>query len=366
MRVKVSDLVEGCILEEDVMGKSKFPIVQKNTVIEQLHLEVFQSFLIEEVQVSSTLVNGDPFSVVPVLEKKSDQVKQAPSDIDSIEMNTAFTDTYLKAVSLYKKQFSQWQSGSPVDVIAVRSLLLPLLEFLDSNISLVSTLHHYSTKEDYLYHHGVSTGIIAGAIGKKLGLDKGTYVQLSIAGALADCGMAKVSNNILVKNKALNKSEYDEVKKHTAYSYSLLKDNSFLKTEMKIAIFQHHERVDGSGYPVGEKGQRIHLYAQVIAVSDVYHAMTSERIYRSKKSPYKVLEMLSQDFFGEYDASVLNSLINIICSFTPGTTVRLSNGEYAQIMFTKTNDPLRPLVRLKDRDVYVDLEKVRTLYIESV
>ncbi|QPC47939.1 HD-GYP domain-containing protein [Mangrovibacillus cuniculi] len=366
MRVKVSDLVEGCILEEDVMGKSKFPLVAKNTVIDQLHIEVLQSFLIEEVHVSLVLVNGDPFSVVPVLDKMSDKTKQLNEELVSRDTNSAFTSAYLKAVSLYKKQFIQWQSGSPVDVVAVRSLLLPLLEFIDSNTSLVSTLHHYSTKEDYLYHHGVSTGIIAGAIGKKLGLDKGTYVQLSIAGALADCGMAKISNIILVKNKALNRSEYDEVKKHTAYSYSLLKDTSFLKTEMKVAIFQHHERVDGSGYPVGERGQRIHLYAQIIAVSDVYHAMTSERIYRSKKSPYKVLEMLSQDFFGEYDAAVLSNLINLICSFTPGTTVRLSNGEYAQIMFTKANDPLRPLIRLKDRDEYIDLEKSRALYIESV
>ena len=104
-----------------------------------------------------------------------------------------------------------------------------------------------------------------------------------------------------------------EIKKHTIYSFQMIKDSSFLKPEMKLAIFQHHERLDGSGYPKGEKmGKYFNVYSQIIAVADVYHAMTSERIYRAKSSIFKVLEMIREEEFGKYNIEVVNALISLV------------------------------------------------------
>ena len=91
----------------------------------------------------------------------------------------------------------------------------------------------------------------------------------------------------------------------------MIQDSPLLKSELKLAIFQHHERLDGSGYPKGEKLDNISVYSQIIAVADVYHAMTSERIYRAKSSPFKVLEMIREEEFGKYNIEVVHALISL-------------------------------------------------------
>lgn len=146
-----------------------------------------------------------------------------------------------------------WQSGTAVNVARVRELILPVIQEVEKNHIYIYSLHHYSTKKDYLYHHAVSVSIISALIGKKIGLQSGQINQLALAGALADCGMAKVSPHILSKDQPLTESEFKEVKLHTANGYKMVKDTPLLKTETKLAIFQHHERFDGTGYPASEK-----------------------------------------------------------------------------------------------------------------
>ena len=81
---------------------------------------------------------------------------------------------------------------------------------------------------------------------------------------------------------------------------------------MKLAILQHHERLDGSGYPRGDKMEQISVFSQILAVADVFHAMTSERIYRSKESPFKVIELIKEEEFGKFDIKVVQALHDLV------------------------------------------------------
>ena len=90
-----------------------------------------------------------------------------------------------------------------------------------------------------------------------MGFPRGQTLQLGLAGTLADCGMAKIDRSITEKTAFLTKSEFNEVKKHTIYSYQMVQDTPLLRQEMKLAIFQHHERLDGSGYPRGGKMEEV-------------------------------------------------------------------------------------------------------------
>ena len=159
-----------------------------------------------------------------------------------------------------------------------------------------------------MYHHSIAVGILASAISGQMGFPKGQTLQLGLAGVLADCGMAKIDSSITEKAAFLTKGEFNEVKKHTIYSYQMVQDTPLLRNEMKLAIFQHHERLDGSGYPRGDKMGQISVFSQILAVSDVFHAMTSERIYRSKESPFKVIEMIKEEEFGKFDIKVVQAL----------------------------------------------------------
>ena len=113
--------------------------------------------------------------------------------------------------------------------------------------------------DKYIAHHSIAVGIISGAIAKKLRYPPGQINQIATAGLMADVGMAKVDVKIREKKSYLTETDFSEIKKHTIYSFQMIKDSPLLKPEMKLAIFQHHERLDGSGYPKGEKMESISL-----------------------------------------------------------------------------------------------------------
>ncbi len=360
MKVQTSQLIEGCILSADVFSLTNFPIVAQKTVLSTNTLEILNAFLIKEVTVEPTLVTGEPFKPVWV-EEEEELNKETKATVPQ-----SFTEKYLKAVQGYKKLFKSWQSGMAIDMPAVRALVVPIIEGAIANPRELFTLHHYSTIEDYMYHHAISVAAMSAVLANALNFAKGDYIQIGIAGAMSDCGMAKIPNRIINKKGPLTKEEFEEVKKHPVYSYILLKDIKLLKEDVKKAVYQHHERIDGSGYPNGVKSDYLHPYERIISVADVYHAMTSERNYRSKQSPFKVLESILQDQFGKFDVKVVQALTKIMTNFSSGTKVRLSNNKIGEIVFIEQKYPTRPMVRLDESGEIIQLVNQRGLFIEEI
>jgi len=356
MRVKISELQEGCILTEDVMSLTNRPIIPSKTILTQELIQYLKAFLISEVTVQRTLVNGTPFIPSEIIEEENVE--------ELADVNIIFTELFLEAVRDYKKEFSKWQSGLPLDITKVRAILIPLIETLDNHAEEIFFLHHLSTEKEYLYQHSVAVALLSAFLGKKLNYQQGDIVQLALAGCLADCGMAKVPARLINKNDALSSAEYEEIKNHPTYSYQMIQGSNLLRDDAKIAIYQHHERLDGSGYPRGDK--KIHRFAKVIAVADTFHAMTSARLYRQKQSPFKVLEMIMEDSFGKFDLSVIKALQSGLMNFSIGSKVKLSDGEMAEILFIEEKSPTRPLIKIIDTNEIVQLEKHRNIYIEEV
>lgn len=355
MKVNPKQLVEGCILSAEVSSLSNTPIIPKNTVITKKFMDILRVFLVREVQVEPTLVNGDPFRPTEIIEDE----KNIPTDKEG------FSSSYLKVVQHYKKMFQSWQAGSPIDMPEVRKVLVPLLEEAVENPNQIFRLHHYSTKEDYLYHHSITVAVLSALLGKFLHFPKGDWIQIGIAGAMSDCGMAKVEKKVLDKKSSLTFAEFEEVKKHPLYSYNMLKQVLILKEDVRKAVYQHHERIDGSGYPEGLKADKLHPYAKIVAVSDVYHAMTSERNYKSKQSPFKVLESILQDHFGKFDLKVVQALTKTMTNFSTGTRIMLSNNQTGTIVFMEQKAPTRPMVKLDTGEI-IQLVNQRQLFIEEI
>ena len=177
--------------------------------------------------------------------------------------------------------------------------------------------------------------------------------------------MAKVQSSIIQKRAALTHNEFKEIKNHINYSYQMVQHIPSLKEGAKVAIFQHHERLDGSGYPMGIKSNKIHPIAQIIAVADTYHAMTSERMYRKKQSPFRVLELMRQDQFGQFDISALNAFVQKLLISQKVAKLNFPMVNWGSIIhyrkiayktFNKTGSYGRDL----------NLEKFRELYVEEI
>lgn len=361
VRVHINELREGCIVADDIFSLTNRPIITKKTILNHELIDILKVFLIEEVPVEKIKVDGAAFiQEEPSYDSKVDIGDAAIRSYDSLE------DMFLKGVQDYKKEFKNWQSGMQIDISKIRNIMLPLIEKCENNPSDLFSLHHLSTNEEYLYQHSVAVGLLSAFIGRKLKYSKGGIVQLALGGCLSDSGMAKVKPSILFTNSTLTLQEFEEIKKHPAYSYKMVQNISLLRETTKLGIFQHHERLDGSGYPFGEQSNKINTFAKIIAVADTFHAMTSNRLYRKKQSPFKVLEMMLQDMFGKYDIAAMQAIGSGFMTFSIGSSVKLSDGQIAEILFIEEKFPTRPLVKIQETGEILHLEKYRQLYIEEV
>jgi HD-GYP domain-containing protein (c-di-GMP phosphodiesterase class II) len=353
IHVPISELRVGKVISEDIFASTQYPIIFKNTIISHEHLQVFFAFNISRVPVYKDGKEAQ-------LEIKETEL------VVPIEAIPTFKMIYNNSIEQFKKEFKNWEAGGKVDIAKVRKIILPLLEMVLEDRTIIFDLNEYSNPKDYLYHHCVATALISSVIAQKLGYDKGITIQVAIGGLLADCGMAKVHPRIRDKKTNLTEQEFAEIYKHPIYSYSMVKDLTILKDIMKVAIFQHHERLNGSGYPKGEKIANISTFAQIIAVADVFHAMTCERVYRTKQSSFKVIEMINESEFGKFDIKVVRALIDIVADLPIGTIVELSNLEQGEVMFINKFAPTRPLIKLSHSGEIFDLGKNRTFYISRI
>ncbi|WP_099158961.1 HD-GYP domain-containing protein [Virgibacillus ndiopensis] len=360
MHIDPSQLVPGCVLISDVKGKTNRPIVPMNTVLSEKHITVLQKFLVETVDVSPKLINGEPFTPKVIHKKESIGKRKSKKEYNSL------VDHYLDVVDRYRKVFESWQNSVPIDMPHVRQMLIPLLERVGMVGSDLFTLHHSVKKEDYYYHHSVSVAIFSAYLAKKMGYTKGEWLQIGLAGFLSDCGMARVDPAIVNKQGALTSSELNEIKKHPTYSYRLVEQIPTITQTVKLAILQHHERMDGSGYPLGLSRNKILTYARIIAVSDIYHAMICERHYKKKQSPFKVMEEIQKEQFSQLDHNVVQTFVSSLANFSIGTRVKLSNNYTGEIVFMEEKYPTRPMVRLDENDKIVILKNEPNLYIAEI
>jgi HD-GYP domain-containing protein (c-di-GMP phosphodiesterase class II) len=359
---RIEELNIGTIIAEDIFANTKTPIIYKDSKITYEHLHIFEAFNIQNVLIY----------IEDVLKVTSQDPVTNPINTEFISRATpqtqynTFESMYLTTVSQFKKEFTNWCAGSKVDVAKVRSIIIPLVDRILMDRTHLYELNSFSNPVDYLYHHCVSIGLVAASIGNKLGFDRGTCIQIGLAGILADSGMAKVPQKILAKKEALTSIEFAEIRKHPIHSYAMVKDSPILKNEMKEAIFKHHERIDGSGYPLGKKIELIRDYSQILALADVYHAMTSERLYRTKQSPFIVIEMIKEAEFGKFDTNVVQALTDLIVQLPIGTKVELSNLERGEVMYINAYQPTRPLIKLQATGELIDLAVNKQYYISRI
>lgn len=353
-QINVRELTVGQTIADHVFANTQYPIIYKDTKVTYELLHILKVFNIQSVIVHPGADSN----------KKNDM--QDMQQIPVMKEIIPFERNYADAIQQFKKEFFNWESGAKVDITKVRAIVLPLIEQVLENRSYIFDLNSYSNPKDYLYHHCIATGLIAATIAQKLGYDKGICIQLAVAGSLADCGMAKIPSKIRTKASKLTPQEFTEIRQHPVHSYVMVKDLTALKNDMKTAIFQHHERINGTGYPKGIKGESVTVFSQIIAIADVFHAMTSARLYSEPKGTFQVIEMIKEAEFGKFDIKVVNALISIVADLPIGTKVELSNKEHAEVMFINTYSPTRPLVKIMSTGEIIDLGRVRSFYIDRV
>ena len=166
--------------------------------------------------------------------------------------------------------------------------------------------------DEYTRGHCDRVGEISLKIGKKMGLSERQMDNLRFACILHDVGKIGINDRILNKPSALTKEEYEVIKKHPMIGYEIIKEVDFLEEPANIML-QHHERIDGNGYPNGIKGEEIRLEAKILAVADTYDSISSERVYRKRVfTKEEIKEELIRSSDTQLDTEVVNVLLDIL------------------------------------------------------
>lgn len=218
-------------------------------------------------------------------------------------------------------------------------------ELLD-NKEMIAQLMDIRCKDDYKFSHSVNCCVLATLVAVKMNYNILTLRSLATGALLHDIGLAAVPESIMQKPGDLTNDEYETIKNHPVYGYGILKKTSFYSSLSGTVILQHHERCQGQGYPQGLKGEKINPLAQIVAVADVYDALTSDRPYRKAFQPHQAVEML-YSWGGElFELNILNHFLSNIAAYPVGFHVFLNNGESGLVIANTPGFTLRPVVRI--------------------
>ncbi|MDB5054982.1 MAG: rpfG 6 [Bacilli bacterium] len=268
------------------------------------------------------------------------------------------------AVSEVKGIFETASQTERIPIEKVERDLVPRITELANSPRLFSHLMKLQELDDYTYRHNVAVGIISTLIGKWLGCDEKTLSLLSLSACLHDIGKVKIPTQILKKPGKLSFDEYALMKKHTIYGYDMIRNSYKATCHMAYVALQHHEREDGSGYPFGVKGANLDPLSKIVAVADVFHAMTSKRVYKNSTPFYLVLKQMSDNAFGFFDPIIVTTFMQKIMESLLGCMASLSDGRQGIIILVHRDSPATPLIRIGNG--FVNLKTEPDLHIESI
>lgn len=355
MQEKYIELIhveEGAIITEDVFVGTLNPIVRSGTILTHTHIDVLTTFLIQKIKIQDDQNTSNDKKTTDINEELL-LMKSEVEDYDILYL-------YQEATEKMKREYSKWQAGMTPDITIMRQIIVPLLDYIEQHKVNYAFLANPDAK-DYISHHSIAVGILTYAMARKLELAVGQAIQLGIAGTLIDSGMAKMPLAITQKAGRLTENELKEIKKHPIYSYQLIKDSPLIRSEMKLAILQHHERLDGTGYPRREKQDQLTIYSRILSVADTFHARISKRVYSDGEAIYKVLESFKGEL-NKYDIRAVTALKKLVGMFQINDIVELSNGMIGKVVFVRQEEPLRPIIILAN-DRKVDLTQRRDLFV---
>jgi hypothetical protein len=271
---------------------------------------------------------------------------------------------FLQMEKLLKRIMSMVSSGQKLPVLDLRNGLNSLIEHMDG----YNVLTFYAPPPvgtiDVLVRNSVLCAMTSYLLAKWNKFPEKDWLPISMAALLHDIGNVKVDSAILNKPSRLTPEEVQEMRQHTVYGFRMLEGSTSMNQGVWLSALQHHERIDGSGYPMKVKGDKIHPYAKIVAIADMYHAMTSNRNYRKAESPYLVLEELYSGSFGKLEPLYVQTFIERTTQFHNGVFVKLNNGAIGEIVFSDRNNPTRPMVSINGQ--IVNLGQNRQLFICEV
>lgn len=228
-----------------------------------------------------------------------------------------------------------------------------ILDEIMTNKNLMINMLDLKSFDDYTFAHSLNVSILSIIIGIEYGLSKKELENLALGALLHDIGKVFIGNEIINKPSKLTKEEFEKIKNHPKLGYDYLSKFYSLNTSVLIGALDHHEKFDGTGYPSSYKGEEISLFGRIIAIADVYDALTSERPYRKGMFPSEAIEFIMSNSGVHFDPDLVKIFLKKAAPYPVGMCVKLSSGLIGIVVENYEESCLRPKIRVFKKD---DLE----------
>ena len=302
-------------------------LLAKGVLLTQIYLDKLYDLGISEIYVEDSSTED-----INIKETISPETKREVLNIITKEFTKVSSFKNEKKVNIQTKLFQE----------AVDSML----EELRTNKSALLTLINLKTFDDYTYVHSFNVTVYALVIGMDLYLNEEKLRKLGLGAIFHDIGKMVIPPEILNKEGALTSEEFELIKTHTTEGYRILKDVPNLPAVSRHVSLSHHERCDGKGYPKGLTCDQIPLFSRVVAVADVYDALTTRRPYRAKVLPHEALEIVMASAGSHLDFELVKIFEKRIAPYPIGTTVKLTTGEIGVVKDIKYGFTMRPTIKI--------------------
>ncbi len=253
---------------------------------------------------------------------------------------------YQEARELQGKFIRHLKAGEPIDITPLAAVAEEMVDTMFTHGDAMLCLARIRAKDAYLMEHSMNVAILLANFGRYLGLDRSVLKELTLGGLLHDVGKIMTPDEVLNKPGKLTDEELEVMREHVVHSHDILAATAGITPIMLEVAANHHERIDGTGYPRRLKGDQLSLYTRMSGIVDVYDAVTADRVYKKGMQPTQAFRILLKGVDLHFDADLVTRFIKCMGVYPVGTLVQLSNQRLAVVMQRNEQQPLKPVVKV--------------------
>ena len=335
--MKTEDLQSGKVVDQTILDANGNALFEKGSFLDDFQIEGLIRDGITEIYVQEEPSDKKPEIVITKdVQETIDRVRE--DDRSGVNLSENVRKRVNKGIQyLFSNESNENFAAETANITG------ELMRALSDNNTIAIDVGTLKISDEYTFKHSVDVATMSMVIAKRYGLDEKAVRDVGIAGLLHDVGKIKIPGEILNKPSRLTDEEFQVMKQHTLYGYEMLKEKNGFDQSILMGVLQHHEKLNGSGYPNGLTEADIHLYAKIVAVADIYDSLVTKRAYKRGFSKRDAIEMIMA-MTSELDIFVMQSFFDSVILYPVDSIVNLSNGEQAKVVKNNPGFMLRPNV----------------------
>ena len=336
--IHTRQLKPGMKIDQSVVDRLGRNLIARGAVLDEYVIDSLLKLGIMNVYIQEGEMDPEEEKIVisPAAQKNIEKLHT--DDRSKVTLSTSVRERVAHGIQYI---YSNAEAENLAD--ATDSITNDLLGAIDSNDAIAIDINALKTSDEYTFKHSVDVATIAMILAKQQGLSRKEIYEIGVAGLLHDVGKTKVPVEILNKPGRLDDEEFSVMRQHSVFGYRMLEGRSEFNKAVCYAVLQHHEKINGKGYPLGAVEKQITPYAKILAVADIYDALVTERPYKPAFSQRDAVEMI-MSMTNELDMTAMRSFLESMILYPVDSIVELSNGERAKVVKNNPHYILRPTV----------------------